>query len=365
MSNCKYYRQRQQVSYDNGQTWLDTGEYRKGNLYEYDSVDCREQYYAGQYFTIHAFENSVIKGQDRNNVFMSKNGGEWFVKSGQTSLSSGDILRVKGSILNGNNLFADSTGNFEAYGNTMSLIYGDNFSGQTSMGNSDFFNLFLGASGLTNTENLVLPATTLKMSCYLEMFRNCVNLVKSPKKLPATTLTQQCYAGMFNNCRKLTTMPELPASVMADSCYGGMFSWCWSLTEIPNILSAVTTLAENCFTNMFNTCKNLTTVPSDLLPITTLQPSCYWCMFTDCTSLRKAPDLPAEVLVSQCYDNMFTGCSSLIYVKCLATSNINYQDSTNYWMGEVSSSGTFVKNANATWPTGDNGIPSGWTIQNA
>lgn len=37
---------------------------------------------------------------------------------------------------------------------------------------------------------------------------------------------------------------------------------------------------------------------------------------------------------------------------------------TDYWVSGVSSSGIFVKNANATWNiTGENGIPSGWTVQ--
>jgi hypothetical protein len=34
------------------------------------------------------------------------------------------------------------------------------------------------------------------------------------------------------------------------------------------------------------------------------------------------------------------------------------------WVKGVASSGTFVKNKNATWNvTGVNGVPSGWTIQ--
>lgn len=39
---CKYYRQKRQVSYDNGVTWQDVipMEYRRGGLYESDSADC-------------------------------------------------------------------------------------------------------------------------------------------------------------------------------------------------------------------------------------------------------------------------------------------------------------------------------------
>ena len=36
---------------------------------------------------------------------------------------------------------------------------------------------------------------------------------------------------------------------------------------------------------------------------------------------------------------------------------------TSYWVDGVASSGTFVKNKNATWNvTGYDGIPSGWAV---
>ena len=39
---CKYYKQKKQVSYDNGVTWYDVipYEYQKGELYEMESQDC-------------------------------------------------------------------------------------------------------------------------------------------------------------------------------------------------------------------------------------------------------------------------------------------------------------------------------------
>ncbi len=41
-SRCKYYKQKKQVSYDNGVTWYDVipYEYQKGELYEMESQDC-------------------------------------------------------------------------------------------------------------------------------------------------------------------------------------------------------------------------------------------------------------------------------------------------------------------------------------
>ena len=39
---------------------------------------------------------------------------------------------------------------------------------------------------------------------------------------------------------------------------------------------------------------------------------------------------------------------------------------TSNWVSGVASTGTFVKNKNATWDViGSDGIPSGWTVQTA
>ena len=44
----------------------------------------------------------------------------------------------------------------------------------------------------------------------------------------------------------------------------------------------------------------------------------------------------------------------------------NYQSNNVYtlnWVRDVAASGTFVKNSQATWNlTGDDGIPTGWTV---
>ena len=71
--------------------------------------------------------------------------------------------------------------------------------------------------------------------------------------------------------------------------------------------------------------------------------------------------LPATTLVTNCYQYMFQNCGNLSYIKCLAT-YISAQDCTHNWLSGVSPTGTFVKAAGVTWPTGNSGIPSGWTV---
>ena len=205
------------------------------------------------------------------------------------------------------NSFSGSSATFEVSNNVMSLINSNNFATlKTFSSNYALAGLFAGCSGLTNAENLLLPATSL---------------------------TRYCYSSMFKKCRYLVSAPSLPATSLAYACYEAMF----------------------------DTCVRLNTAPS-ILPALTLQPYCYSNMFSNCTGLTTAPELPAKTLVDYCYMSMFERSFNLKNVKCLAT-NISAFNCTHYWLLEVSSAGTFVKNPNmSSWPRGEDGIPTGWTV---
>ena len=111
---------------------------------------------------------------------------------------------------------------------------------------------------------------------------------------------------------------------------------------------------------MFSGCTSLTTAPE--LPATTLAHRCYNSMFYGCTSLTTAPELPATTLANYCYIYMFHRCTKLNYIKMLAT-DISATSCLANWVYIVASSGTFVKNPEATWDVvGVNGVPEGWTV---
>lgn len=221
-----------------------------------------------------------------------------------------------------------------------------------SYGYSKMFN---GCSNLTTAPD-ELPATELSLGCYGSMFNGCSSLTAAPA-LPATTLARECYVGMFRECSSLTAAPALPADTMESTCYRNMFDNCSALTQAP-VLPA-TTLANNCYEGMFRNCGSLVNAPA--LPAMSLAESCYSGMFAYCTSMLTAPELPAPILANKCYAAMFTEARNLGYIKCNA---ITFgTDSTKGWTHNVAGTGTFVKDANASWTTGDNGIPSNWNTQ--
>ena len=450
--------------------------------------------YSQDYFTTTALEDNTIFTFDNLNIsdaehfgYSLDNGKTWVNETTTPSIHTGEKVLWKLDRINGQSgsgsgsgsgsdsnqipIYSsfsciNSSGNFEVSGNIMSLLYGDDFAGQTDLTgkNYAFSRLFYNCNKMVNAENLILPSTTLADYCYSNMFEGCSSLTTAPElpattlasycyeymfnrcssltsapilpattlaegcynnmfdsctslttalELPATTLTNWCYRSMFDSCTSLTTAPELPATTLAQSCYEQMFYGCTSLTTAPELPATtltnecyqymfynctslikapelpatilaqrcyqqmfkgctslttapelhVTTLANNCYNGMFDGCTSLTIAPE--LPATTLANGCYYCMFYGCTSLTTAPELPATTLTAGCYFNMFYDCTSLNYIKCLAT-DISANNSTYYWVENVSSTGTFVKaNSMSSWNSGMNGIPTGWTVQNA
>ena len=220
------------------------------------------------------------------------------------------------------------------------------------------------------SDPLILPAST-NTNCYVEMFMNCTSLTWAPD-LPATDLADKCYFRMFYGCSKLTSIPTLPSVVNWKGTSGRqrycfqMFQYCTGIESLTEpLFGGTTTLARGCFEDMFAHCTGLTSVIQGLLPATTLAEDCYRGMFQD-TRFERAPDLLVGTLSwNNCYRWMFNGCTNLKYVKCLATNN-SKGTYTNSWMGggvPNNSSCIFVKASNASWPSGESGILSNWTVQ--
>ena len=306
--------------------------------------------YSTQYLTFVTTEQGRFTftntGVNNSSIQYSRDSGStWTTLSSgvQTPLfSAGEKIMWKGTMSDsgytgtGIGKFS-STGRFYVEGNAMSLLYGSNFSGQTTL-TSSFIYLFRGCTGLISAQNLVLPATTLVQNAYGAMFGECTSLSSMPSQLPASSLTEGCYASMFDKT---------------------------AISSIPSNFLPATNLAKNCYWGMFNRCTSLTSVPSDLLPASNLEEYCYGAMFSNCTSLTTAPVLSASTLVKGCYIQMFDYSNNLRYIKCLANSN-SPTDCTRNWTREVYSTGTFVKKSGSTWSSGYygwQGIPENWTVQ--
>lgn len=279
--------------------------------------DTEEVVYASKnYFTITALDNGYLTltapTQDVNSFKYRKNKGNWEEAGGEDAIDvkPGDTVQISCEsnsfkYSNTNSLLSSSNVRFNVSGNIMSLIYGDNFIGQTTLKSASCFSYLLYNSNVVSAKNLILPATTLTNNCYIYMFSSCTMLKEAPE-LPATTLNSGCYMGMFFGCSSLTTAPELPA--------------------------------------------------------TTLIAGCYMNMFYGCTILTTAPALKATKLVISCYQNMFRNCTMLGNIIMLAT-DISASNCLYYWVENVASSGMIFidKSMTSSLPSGVSGVPLGWT----
>ena len=204
-------------------------------------------------FTFTPLNDNVVK--------YSLNNGRTWVEGNSVQVGNGNKVLVKGELIPSDTLIGcgqfSSSGQFNVYGNIMSLLYGDNFKGKTDL--------------------------TGYKAAFVELFKNCMIESAENLILPSTELAEYCYGYMFNGC----------------------------------------------------------------------------------TSLVNAPVLPATTLTKNCYYRMFSDCSKLNYIKAMFTTTPS-TSYTDHWVYNVSSAGTFVKNAAATWEvTGYNGIPTGWRVETA
>lgn len=279
-------------------------------------------------------EDKSSYGFSSHTISYSKNGGSWTtiasndVNPPTINVSVGDIVKFRGN----NNAyggytteggqggtdywywhsFFGGTASFEVFGNIMSLIDSVNYSSIRQLYNYGFYGLFMGCTGLTGAKYLSLSLYTSDAYSYSYwyMFSGCCNLLTAPKYIKST-LSQQTCSRMFSDCTNLLEAPEeLTLNISNASCQ-----------------------------YMFNNCKNL----------------------------KSAPVLPAKVLQTDCYYGMFNGCTKLKYVKALfnTTPGASY---TGNWLYGVSTNGTFVKSASATWDEsitrGASTVPENWTIEN-
>ena len=120
----------------------------------------------------------------------------------------------------------------KVYGNIMSLVDEENFATATTLSDKYTFKfLFYNNTKLTDASGLLLPATQLQESCYMQMFYGCTALTAAPA-LPAETLAYGCYQQMFNGCTALTAAPVLPATKLVSYCYNLMFNNCSKLATV-------------------------------------------------------------------------------------------------------------------------------------
>jgi len=244
-------------------------------------------------------------------------------------------------------------------GNIMSLIYGDNFKGQTTLSSTYAFNsLFKSAGSLMSISNLRLPATSIPNYAYQNMFSGNTSINDMIPEIPATYIGYYGCAGMFQACTSLDAVPDLSTVTRVNGyAFANMFSNCSALTVLPDFHNVAQIDYWAPWRYTFSGCTSLvdarwnvngTRLLPDHLTVTS-GGSAYEQMFQGCTALRYAPELTDKNPHAGEFNNMFNGCTNSRFTDIYTHGS---SLGTNYYVDIVKNTGhagNIWKAADVSW----------------
>ena len=265
----KYKGYKQQVSHDNGGSWVDTGVVDIGSLIESNSRDCG---YDEQWFVLTGDNNFICDGaskyKKKEMKYTRDSGTTWnsfepqkFEKGDLIAQTSTDCASMKVTYVDGTTKYFANLTSIEqdTDPNRQNSKDVEIYDSVTSIGEYAFY-----SSKLTT---ITIPNSVTSIGD--SAFWNCENLTGIT--IPNSVTSIGGYA--FQYCESLTsvTLPDYLTSIE-----NGTFYFCLSLTGI-TIPSNVTSIGYNAF----SVCKSLTgiTIPNSVTSIGGYA-------FSDCDSLK-------------------------------------------------------------------------------
>ena len=329
MPYCKFYKEKEQVSYDSGQTWSDIpGTDRKGNIYEYDSPDCGSPQTFFPKWIAHYVDGYIISAECDSTSAITQNEipsyAYYYSDLGSNSidiLEIGDcvttiddsacanfqimsIVTIPNSVTTiGSEAFSrcDHIGNIVIPDSVITIGYAAFYdcsgatsltigSGVTTIGNTSF-------QYCNQIRNIVIPDSVITIG--YAAFKDCSGLTSCTIGSGVTSIS----GNAFQNCGSLTSI-DIPDSVI--TLEGAVFGNCSGLTSC-TIGSRVTEIGLDTFSN----CYKLTgiTIPDTVTSIGS------WA-FTNCISLSSCT---IGIGVTSISTNAFSNCANLTSITIKAT----------------------------------------------
>jgi hypothetical protein len=111
----------------------------------------------------------------------------------------------------------------------MSLVFGSNFATQKSLANKfthTFYRIFYGIKDkVSSISELILPATTLKNSCYQSLFYGCTNLNYVKAMFTTTPSSSYTSSWLYNVAASGTFVKNSQATWDVSGVHGVPSGW--------------------------------------------------------------------------------------------------------------------------------------------
>ena len=234
--NQRFVKMKEQLTYDDGETWEDTG----NTKYVIDSTYVADfDSFKNEYLTVEVNDNmttlTVRRGvtsksgwNDFNNmmargVTIDENGATYssWIPSIPSNIQDFDFIQLKAEgYASGQRPNIQSDAPYKVFGNINSLFASDSFASDTTT--RQVLNLFY-HSNVEDAENVYSDNS---YSCK-EWFYYCDKLVKAPKVI----YNSKYYEGMFQNCTSLTKASRFAGSDVGYKGFTSTFSGCTKLIE--------------------------------------------------------------------------------------------------------------------------------------
>lgn len=207
--------------------------------YEHDGIEYSKDYgeswtHYSAPFELNKDEVACIKGNRTN--YKNDSGDQWGTPGGTPIFTASRKCYIGGDIMS---LLKDET------------LAESAFQGAFSKGSGTPVSYI----DIDPDSPLILSATTLVDKCYMQMFRNCTSLTRAPRFRVEVTAYRCCY-NMFRQCSGLVDVSgiELPAMTLSVDCYRELFRACTNLKAAAPILPAPV-LVKECYRQMFSDSK--------------------------------------------------------------------------------------------------------------
>ena len=330
----KYYKQKKQVSYDEGVTWSDVTppEYQKGELYEEDSPDCERnpqyKWVNMDITTDYICDETTYVKYYKQKKLVSYDGGRTWQDVIPYEYQQGDVYETE-SIDCGFipyltfEAIDDCTFNFyklsmESHSSPLYSIDMGEWKGKWDSPEHDWVTVRAG-------QTIRWKWKPLFNSSDYDMHK----------------------IGYFASTGRFNAKGYVSSMLYGEECLeknGDEYNW-WYV-----------------YTQLFKGNTGLTSAADVVLPTYSWN-GYFISMFNGCTSLISAPVIPGASLRGDEYNAMFYGCTNLnaiTYLNSQANSTFNFN-----WLYGVAPSGTVYKQGGLKYEVGPSGVPEGWTVIDA